>query len=180
MRISETRYDRDRLRFGVALRFLQHNARTETIRVWTGVTADRVRNLYRTYLVPVGAPSRMRGKSPGKTSFFLASSKRRHETVWLASLFALLGVIPSNSGAAIGDRRPNPIRGTRMCQAYEMYSALVPSPEIPFEYAVFLANTLTAGHEMRLGACCDCGSLLVVDRLLRPSKRCHHCEGGPT
>src|SRR5688572_18099605 len=50
MRISDDRYSRDRLRLDLALRFIHHEARTHTIRAWTGLTDDRIRKLYRTYL----------------------------------------------------------------------------------------------------------------------------------
>lgn len=176
MRILDHRYHRDRLRLGLALRFLQHRARTETISVWTGVTGDRVRKLYHSFLAPYGAPSRQRGKSPRQIAFFSKSPKRQQETAWLASLFTILGVIPPNSDALAIDSLPTLTRGTRICQAFELYSALTPSPEIPFEYAMFLASSLVLGRQLRLGACIDCGSLLVVDLNLIPAKRCHYCE----
>ena len=44
MRVSDHRYDRDRQRIDIALRFIQHEARTRTIRLWTGLTDDRLRN----------------------------------------------------------------------------------------------------------------------------------------
>ena len=43
MRISDDRYSRDRLRLDLALRFIHHEARTHTIRAWTGLTDDRIR-----------------------------------------------------------------------------------------------------------------------------------------
>ena len=45
MRIHDDRYNRDRRRFEVALRFIQHEARTHTIRIWTGLTDDRIRKV---------------------------------------------------------------------------------------------------------------------------------------
>ena len=66
MRISDDRYSRDRLRFDLALRLIGHEARTHTIRAWTGLTEDRVRKLYRTYIAehPGETVARRRGKSP--------------------------------------------------------------------------------------------------------------------
>jgi hypothetical protein len=62
MRISDDRYTRDRLRLDLALRFMRHEARTHTIRKWTGLTDDRIRKLYKAYLTltPAGL-SRHRG-----------------------------------------------------------------------------------------------------------------------
>ncbi len=65
MRISDDRYHRERLRMELALRFLRHEARTQTIRAWTGLTDDRIRKLYRSYLGDVRRQMpRHRGKSP--------------------------------------------------------------------------------------------------------------------
>ena len=49
MRVSDDRYSRDRLRYDLALRLIRHEARTHTIRQWTGLTDDRIRKLYRSY-----------------------------------------------------------------------------------------------------------------------------------
>jgi hypothetical protein len=45
MRISDDRYSRERLCLDLALRFLRHEARTQTIRAWTGLTDERIRKL---------------------------------------------------------------------------------------------------------------------------------------
>jgi hypothetical protein len=45
MRVSDDRYSRDRLRLDLALRFIRHEARTRTIRAWTGLTDDRIRKV---------------------------------------------------------------------------------------------------------------------------------------
>ena len=49
MRVSDDRYTRDRERFDLALRLIRHEARTFTIRQWTGLSDDRIRKLYRSY-----------------------------------------------------------------------------------------------------------------------------------
>ena len=64
MRISDDRYNRDRLRLDLALRFMRHEARTHTIRKWTGLTDDRIRKLYRSYFSIAQPVPRHRGKSP--------------------------------------------------------------------------------------------------------------------
>ena len=45
MRISDDRYSRDRSRFDVAMQFIRHEARTHTIRAWTGLSDDRIRKV---------------------------------------------------------------------------------------------------------------------------------------
>ena len=81
MRISDDRYSRDRLRLDLALRFIHHEARTHTIRTWTGLTDDRIRKLYRTYLQEAGGSGvpRHRGKSPRQAAFFTRSLRMRRE-----------------------------------------------------------------------------------------------------
>jgi hypothetical protein len=81
MRISDDRYSRDRLRLDLALRFIHHEARTHTIRAWTGLTDDRIRKLYRTYLQEAGGSgvTRHRGKSPRQAAFFTRSLRMRRE-----------------------------------------------------------------------------------------------------
>jgi hypothetical protein len=102
MRISEDRYDRDRQRLELALRLLTHEARTQTIRVWTGLSDDRIRKLYRSYL-------------------------------WRAACY-----VPRHRGA------------------------------------VFLADCLARGDQLRIGRCCDCGGIIVVERFPIREKRCQH------
>ena len=45
MRVSEERYSRDRERFDLALRMIHLEARTRTIKQWTGLTDDRIRKV---------------------------------------------------------------------------------------------------------------------------------------
>jgi hypothetical protein len=51
MRVSDDRYTRDRQRLDLALRLIHHEARTFTIRQWTGLSDDRIRNIQRCYLI---------------------------------------------------------------------------------------------------------------------------------
>ena len=75
MRITDSRYDRDRHRLTVAYRLIGHEARTQTIRQATGLSGDRIRKLYRDYLKgqPAEPVRRRRGKSPRQMSFFWRS-----------------------------------------------------------------------------------------------------------
>ena len=95
MRISDDRYSRDRLRLDLALRFIHHEARTHTIRAWTGLTDDRIRKLYRTYLCEAGGGgvARHRGKSPRQAAFFTRSLRMRREAAVFASVSSLFGLI---------------------------------------------------------------------------------------
>lgn len=176
MRISDDRYSRERFCLDLALRFLRHEARTQTIRTWTGLTDDRIRNLYRSYMsrsaqfVP-----RHRGKSPHQVAYFTRSFRIQWETAQLASMLSLLAVVPLHPGAEAARALPTVSRGERLCYAFEMYRSTLPAAQISFEHAVFLALALARGDQLRLGGCRDCGGLMVTERFPLRDKRCQYC-----
>src|SRR5712691_6268682 len=152
MRICDDRYRRERLCMELALRFLRHEARTQTIRAWTGLSDDRIRKLYRSYMSHARRYlPRHRGKSPHQVAYFTRSLRLQQETAVLASVLSLLGVVP----AAL--------------------SAEAPAAQISFEHTVFLATALARGDQLRFGRCSDCGGLLVTERFPLRARRCHHC-----
>lgn len=178
MRIHDDRYTRERLRFHVALHFLRLEARTQTIRRWTGLTDDRIRKLYRSYLADEDRPlPRHRGKSPHRAALFLRSPRARQETALLASLCRLLGALPQQRAPETAMSLPSLGRGQLLCQAYEMYHGLVPEAMLTFEHAVFLLSMLVQGAELMCGDCRDCHALVVVDRWALPPARCELCGG---
>jgi len=173
MRISDDRYHRERARMELALRFLRHEARTQTIRAWTGLSDDRIRKLYRSYLGHARRQlPRHRGKSPHQVAYFTRSLRLQEETALLASVLSLLGVLPGAEAAAT----PGLTRGELLCQAFEAYRLLLPSAQISFEHAVFLATALGRGDQLRLALCSECGGLLVTERFPLRSVRCPHCS----
>jgi hypothetical protein len=176
MRISDDRYSRERLCLDLALRFLRHEARTQTIRTWTGLTDDRIRNLYRSYMSR-GAQfvPRHRGKSPHQVAYFTRSLRIQWETAQLASLLSLLAVVPAQPNPQVAGSLPGVARGEKLCYAYETYLTIIPSAQITFEHAVFLAVALARGDQLRLGGCRDCGGLLVIERFPLRDRRCQYC-----
>ena len=210
MRISDDRYSRERARMELALRFLRHEARTHTIRTWTGLSDDRIRKLYRSYMSHARRHlPRHRGKSPHQVAYFTRSLRLQQESAVLASVLSLLGVVPPTThaapspparasahaaasatathAAAVSAAEPSTTpsaaalpglgRGELLCQAFEAFRLLLPSAQISFEHAVFLATALTRGDQLRLGACSDCGSLMVTERFPLRAARCHYCAG---
>ena len=201
MRISDDRYSRERARMELALRFLRHEARTQTIRAWTGLSDDRIRKLYRSYMSQARRQlPRHRGKSPQQVAYFTRSLRLQEETALLASMLSLLGVVPAGmpaaasaatGGAAVpplaagataaaritGTTLPGVTRGELLCQAFEAFRLMLPSAQISFEHAVFLATALARGDQLRLGDCSDCGSLMVTERFPLRAARCTHCSG---
>jgi hypothetical protein len=177
MRISDDRYTRDRLRLDLALRFIQHEARTHTIRTWTGLTDDRIRKLYRSYLHrPGGAAfSRPRGRSPRQASFFLRTPRLKQEAALVASLCTLLGALPPRRALRPGPQLPGFAQGLALCEAYEAYRTLVPAARISFEHMVYLHSALSRGDELALASCGSCGALLVAERVALVAPRCTYC-----
>jgi hypothetical protein len=194
MRISDDRYSRERARMELALRFLWHEARTQTIRAWTGLSDDRIRKLYRSYMSQARRQlPRHRGKSPHQIAYFTRSLRLQEETALLASMLSLLGVVPAGAalaGAPAGSPAlnreastagaatlPGVARGELLCQAFEAFRLVLPAAQISFEHAVFLATALARGDQLRLGDCSGCGSLMVTERFRLRSALCSHCAG---
>ncbi|MFI4867955.1 MAG: hypothetical protein ACHQDD_01210 [Steroidobacterales bacterium] len=177
MRISDDRYSRDRQRFDIALQFIRHEARTHTIRAWTGLSDDRIRKLYRSYLCDAGSttPTRHRGKSPQQAAFFMRTGRARQEAALLASLYRLLGALPHAPAPDLARSLACLARAELLCQAYGAYRGLIPQGVISFEHAVFLLTTLVRGDELLLGGCRDCGAALIVDRWSLRAPRCPLC-----
>ena len=173
MRISDNRYSRDRFRLDLAFRFICHEARTQTIRTWTGLSDDRIRKLYRNYLNESGtAVSRPRGESPQQCAFFTRSAQHKEESSLLASLCSLLGALPRTGTPVNRQALANLPRGELLCQAFEVYHDLVADPHISFEHLVFLVSALAQGEELTLANCEECGALTVGERI---SFKAHHC-----
>jgi len=182
MRISDDRYHRDRQRLDVAVRFIEHEARTQTIRQWTGLTDDRIRKLYRSYLQENRGRllPRHRGKSPQQTAHFVRTARLRHESALFASICVMAEVIamtPLPAAGPAGRGAQSVARALLLCQAYDTYQALVPRPALSFEHAVFLVTALSRGDELRLTGCTSCGAVVVADRLSLRVPRCGGCSG---
>ena len=177
MRITDDRYTRDRQRFDLAFRMIHHEARTCTIRTWTGLSDDRIRKLYRSYAAQREGtvPVRHRGKSPRQAGFFTRTARARAQSAVLASLCRIHGLLPA-TGTAAERAQPALQRAELLCHAYEMYRAETPTPLIGFEHAVFLLAALARADELVLGQCGECGAALVTDRLSLRAPRCTVCE----
>ena len=73
MRISEDRYTRDLRRLHLARRLIQYEVRTRWICACTGLSGNRVRNLFHSYQESLGSARRRRGPSRRQVSSFLTS-----------------------------------------------------------------------------------------------------------
>ena len=176
MRITDDRYTRDRLRLDLALRLIGHEARTRTIRNWTGLTDDRIRKLYRSYVADAGRREvrRHRGKSPRQSAYFMRNASIRREAAGLATLLCILGLLRRETAHTPG--AVDQLRwGESFCEAYETFASLFVHPLISFEHACHLLRSLEKQNEICLDDCDGCGSLLVVMRYAERPRACEFC-----
>jgi hypothetical protein len=183
MRVTDDRYSRDRLRIELALRLIGHEARTQTIRQWTGLSDDRIRKLFRSYIRPGAGVRRHRGRSPRQVAHFLRGGIGGADAHALASMLLLFGVLPAPSAAARrpGETRaplPSLNRGRSLCDAFETYRRIVPEARIDFEHAVFLAVALHEGGEIRLQWCAACDAANITEHSTLRAPPCRACGSG--
>src|SRR5271168_161294 len=175
MRVSDDRYTRDRQKLDLALRLIRHEARTFTIRQWTGLSDDRIRKLYRSYCQNDAprAVTRHRGKSPRQAAFFFRNPEVTFHAAQLASLFLIYGLVGAAGGGLESRYRVGSLdSGTLLCQAYEAYLELHAPVSISFEHAWFLLLALARRDEVGTARCEDCGGLRLRDLLARRNQGC--------
>ena len=185
MRISDDRYTRDRERLDLALRLIHHEARTYTIREWTGLSDDRIRKLYRSYVMHCDANreahgiQRHRGKSPRQAAFFFKTPEQNFQAAQLASLYLIYGLVGGGDRGLESRYHIGSLEsGALLCRAYEAYLELHSPAGISFEHAWFLLLALARRDEVGLARCRLCGGLLLRDLLARHRLACGTC--GPT
>ena len=181
MRVSDDRYSRDRERLDLALRLIRHEARTFTIRQWTGLSDDRIRKLYRSYCLDQDAHTvlRHRGKSPRQTAFFFRTPELRFHAANLASLFVFYGLLRATSSGVESSYRVGSLEsGALLCGGYEAYRELHSPSAISFEHAWFLLLALGRRDEIVLRRCPECGGVRLHDLLAKRGAACLTCPPG--
>lgn len=173
MRITDDRYQRERAHHDLALRMIAHEARTCTIRTFTGLTDDRIRKLYRTYLGPRSSVRRRRGKSPRQVEFFTRNLAALLESSCLGGLLYAQDVLTARADVAL---RPSLELGTRFCDAYENYLQLVAGSQMSFEHAWCLVQLLAARKELTLKQCAQCRGHHIADPIIRSKHACPLCK----
>jgi hypothetical protein len=179
MRVSDDRYTRDRQRLDLALRLIRHEARTYTIRQWTGLSDDRIRKLYRSYVMSDQSSSlqRHRGKSPRQAAFFFRNPELNFQAAQLASLFVVYGLLRGTFLGLESRYRIGSLEsGTLLCQVYEAYLELHAPASISFEHAWFLLFALARRDELGIARCADCGGVRLRDLLAKRRPTCANCE----
>lgn len=179
MRITDDRYTRDRLRLDLALRLIRHEARTCTIRSWTGLTDDRIRKLYKSYVEHAGRDCvrRHRGKAPKQAAYFLRNTEMRQQSATLATLMCSLGLFIPEAVAEPGALAQ--LRwGERFCEAYETYLGEFAAARLGFEHACFLHRALQRQAELAIDECGSCGALVVLAACAPRPENCVFCGEG--
>lgn len=180
MRLTDNRYANERSQFELALRMINHEARTRTIRECTGLSDDRIRKLYVTYFRDSGTNTvkRRRGKSPQQINRFVKNPLNQLEATTLVALFSasLLLRIDSEQRVHACWPRPDVEYGHRVCRAYETYVLLHGHPSLSFEWAWNLLQCVTRNDELLLSCCALCQSAYIQDAYALDSKICPSCE----
>jgi len=176
MRITDSRYDRDRLRLTIAFRLIRHEARTRTIRQATGLSDNRIRKLFRDYVrdQPHCQVRRRRGKSPRQMAYFQRTPEHELQAATLGALLRCCGLLQRHSPA----HRPSLEEVASFCDVFDTFSSLCPVPAITFEHAWLLLQTLSRENQYVLATCQDCQSLWIRDLLDILPGNCPACRMG--
>ena len=180
MRITDNRYRGELDKFDLAVRLIRHEARTGTIRRFTGFTEDRIRKLYGAYFKSAGGDQvrRRRGKSPRQIARFVNSTRRHTEATLLACLCRLckaFGLTDRQRANRI-DSLDGVSLGTRLCDAFETYLRLCPSPQFTFEWTCNLYHALVETRELYFSWCDTCHGPYIQDTYALDYRRCPLCE----
>jgi hypothetical protein len=175
MRATDDRYRAERAKFELAMRMIRHEARTGTIRYWTGLNDDRIRKLYTTYFKFGDAPvKRRRGRSPTRVAPLVRTPLRALESGVFANLLLANGLFAT-------DPAPGPVLkgnvdfGHRFCECYETYEVLVPRAGLSFEWGWNLLLCIRRGEELGIARCHTCSICYVFDLLSLPRSACPAC-----
>lgn len=175
MRATDDRYRGEQARFDLAMRMISHEARTGTIRYWTGLSDDRIRKLYASYFKHEGRPvRRRRGRSPSQIGPLVQNPQRALESGMLANLMVANRVLRLD-----GESQPvlkrNVGLGHRFCESFETYTSLIPQPLLSFEWSWNLLMSIRRGDELGIERCEACSICYIVDLLALPRNSCPGC-----
>ena len=180
MKLTDDRYAGEIRQFELALRMIQHEARTRTIRECTGLSDDRIRKVYGTYFCnqPGRRIRRHRGKSPRQVARFVKNPNNQLEATTLVALFYCGRLIRLDEQRRVLAcwPRPNVEYGHRVCRAFETYRLLHPDARLSFEWAWNLLQTISYNDELYLATCAECQAAYVQDSYALDHKTCPGCE----
>ena len=156
---------------------IQHEARTTTIALWTGLTKYRIQTLFRSYRHG-GNHRRHRGAAPSQPALFSRSLTLECEAAALAYIGLQMEIIPPMVVPDAQHSLPGLARGEKLVTAFELYRTLVPQSRVSLEHAVLLMTELAQRRTLLLEQCEACDGLMVVDRLAVRKSTCAFCRLG--
>jgi hypothetical protein len=175
MRATDDRYRGEQAKFNLAMRMIRHEARTGTIRYFTGLNDDRIRKLYTTYFKHSEVPvRRQRGRSPTRIGPLVRTPQRALES----GVFAT--VLLSNGLLSVEQPPGPPLKhnidlGHRLCECFESFDELVPRSSLSFEWGWNLLISMRRGDELGIAQCEACSIGYVFDLLSMPRSACPAC-----
>jgi hypothetical protein len=175
MRATDDRYRREQARFNLAMRLIEHEARTGTIRYLTGLQDDRIRKLYTTYFKYDPQPvRRRRGRSPTRVAPLVRTPLRALESGAFTTLLLANGLVSIEHppGPSL---KANVDLGHRLCQCFEDFEKLVPHHSLSFEWGWNLLQSIRRGDELGIARCETCSVCYVFDLLSLPRSACPAC-----
>lgn len=169
--IVDGRMERELRRRHLAVRLINHQARTHRIEELTGLTRHQLATLRRR--AGVSADSRLRGPAPTSFEVFFSSARTRNESAVLGLLYCALGVSKFSKRNGSSDAAIE--CGERLCDVFETWRHLFPASRIEFEQLVLLGGGITRGDKISFGYCGSCRAILLVDRFGTQRKLCDYC-----
>lgn len=168
MRVTQHRYEGELDRFDLAIRMLGLQARTSTIGRYTGLSNDRIRKAYASYVLEHGKnklPTRKRGRPPSRVARFFNTPDQHCESTVLVSLFMHAGLLEADgpTRCSVPRELSKLTLGHRLCDAFEMHSSLMPGGEMSLELAATLLRAVGETQELIIADCSTCGAIYVHD-----------------
>ena len=167
-------FSRDLKRIETARRMVWHQARTQTVTQYTGITRNRLATLRRRWGVP--EDTRRRGPAPSSLTVFVHSPQARSEAAAIATVCIAFQAMPPHAINGRTPALPSLALADRLLEAYEAYRAAVPDSEIEFEELLLLVRELAEGKLIELGICRGCKSVILVLRYGTSRRTCLHCD----
>jgi hypothetical protein len=175
MRATDDRYRGEKAKFDLAVRMIEHEARTGTIRYFTGLNDDRIRKLYTTYFKHGDVPvRRQRGRSPTRIGPLVRTPQRALESGVFAHLLFAHGLLSVEQPP--GPPLKNNIElGHRFCDCFETFDEIVPRSSLSFEWGWNLLVSMRRGDELGIARCDSCSICYLYDILSLPRSACPAC-----